>query len=225
MTGGTFCEVSGVSLLRRTLINARSVCNKLPDIHSILYSGDVDIVLITESWLNDNVTNGLLDPEARYNIIRCDRKNAIGGGVCILLSKTLDIVEIPLTKHFPQLEAACVDIFTGNTRCRIFNIYRRPHRDHTTGVAAMEQLITCLERFCDTRYPCIITGDLNCPLINWSDCSAPRGSIYETIRDFATSNGFVQLVSEPTTQAIGTISRTKMLMRCVSLSATVLLAL
>ena len=58
--------------------------------------------MITESWLNDKVTNGLLDQEYRFNIIRCDRSTDAGGGVCA--DKSLDIVEIPVTKHFPRLE-------------------------------------------------------------------------------------------------------------------------
>ena len=125
----TFPAPTDVSLLRCTLINSRSVCNKLPDIQSILYSGYVDVMLITESWLGVNVTNGLLDPENCYNIIRCDRKNAVGGGVCTLVSKKFDIVEVLVSNDFPQLEVTCVDILIGCSRCRLFNIYRKPMSD------------------------------------------------------------------------------------------------
>ena len=36
--------------------------------------------------------------------------------------------------------------------------------------------------------------------INWSDCFAPHGSIYEKFLNFVVRNGFTQLVNEPTRQ-------------------------
>ena len=195
----TSFKATAVSLQCR-LVNARSVCNKLPEIHSILYSGGTDVVLITESWLSDSVTNGLLDPEHCFIITRCDRKNTVGGGECTLVSKKFNIVEVPVTTDFPLIEVTCADIFLGCTRCRLLNVYRKPTCDASDSVKAMEQLISCLERFCQTKYPCIIAGDLNCPLINWSDCSAPRGSIYDKFLSFVVRNGFSQLVRDSTRQ-------------------------
>ena len=86
----------------------------------------------------------MLDPENCYNIIRCDRKNAVGGGVCTLLSKKFDIDEVPVTNDFPQLEVTC-DILIGCTCCRLFNIYRKPTSDLCASVIAMEQLTRCLD--------------------------------------------------------------------------------
>jgi len=44
------------------LLNARSVVNKLPELHYLLYFSNYDILLITEFWLHAGITNGLLDP-------------------------------------------------------------------------------------------------------------------------------------------------------------------
>jgi len=57
------------------------------------------------------------------------------------MSNIVDIVEVPLTTYFPQLEVTCVDILNGRTRCRLFNVYRKPLSDFNASVAAMEQLI------------------------------------------------------------------------------------
>ena len=42
--------------------NARSVCNKLSLLHCFIYNKNCDLIFITESWLNDTVANGLIDP-------------------------------------------------------------------------------------------------------------------------------------------------------------------
>jgi hypothetical protein len=81
--GRLFSKQSEV--LHCILINARSVVNKLPDLYTLLYDFMYDCVFVTESWLQTHHTDGLLDPEGRYNVFRCDRNNQIGGGVCILI--------------------------------------------------------------------------------------------------------------------------------------------
>jgi len=50
------------------LFNARSVCNKLPELYRLLYHESQDVILITETWLNINFPDNLLDPESRYHI-------------------------------------------------------------------------------------------------------------------------------------------------------------
>jgi len=73
-------------------------------------------------------------------------------GVCELVDKSLDIFEIPVTKHFLQLEMTCFDVFLGDTQCRFFNVYRKPCTDSNLSIAAMQQIISCLEQFCQTSH-------------------------------------------------------------------------
>ena len=75
------------SKLSCTYFNARSIVNKLQELHQLLYSSIFDIIFITESWLHDEVTDGLLDPHSCYVILRKDRKLYRGGGVCIFIKK------------------------------------------------------------------------------------------------------------------------------------------
>src|SRR5437870_4037676 len=64
--------------------NARSVKNKLIDLHDILYCGLYNIVTFSETWLSPIMTDGLLDPRGLYNIYRKDRGDGYGG-VCIFV--------------------------------------------------------------------------------------------------------------------------------------------
>jgi len=79
------------------LLNAQSLGNKLTELHYLLYSFKYQLTLITESWLDINLTNVLLDPENKYYIIRKDRSRN-GGGVCAMVDKKLTVLEVCLSK-------------------------------------------------------------------------------------------------------------------------------
>ena len=69
-------------VLQLNLINARSVVNKLPELHSLIYgSVDTDCFCFTETWLTESVADGMLDPESMFTVFRSDRQRARGGGV------------------------------------------------------------------------------------------------------------------------------------------------
>jgi len=61
----------------------------------------------------NNKTDGFIDPRANYRVIRSDRPNSRGGGVGILLSRYLDVIEVPAINYFPSLEIICIDIYDG----------------------------------------------------------------------------------------------------------------
>jgi hypothetical protein len=64
-------------------VTMRSLRNKLPDLHHLIYSTDVDCVFIIETWLGSDVRNGLHNPEGKFSIVQKDRNFLSGGGVCV----------------------------------------------------------------------------------------------------------------------------------------------
>ena len=54
------------------------------------------IIIITESWLHEGITDGLLDPQCLFNVFRSDRTHGRGGGVCVLISNCLPVIAIIL---------------------------------------------------------------------------------------------------------------------------------
>jgi len=98
------------TLIKCTLGNAQSIINKLPALHYIMYSCAFDVICITETWLNkDNISDGLIDPQSGFRVVQCDRLNSRGGGVCILVSKKLNTVVIPVTNYYAPFEMLCVN--------------------------------------------------------------------------------------------------------------------
>ena len=108
-------------LLYCYVINARSLKNKLSDLHHFLYSTRADCVCITESWLSNEITDGLLDPNGEYSIFRKDRVGASGGGgVCAMVRKTLGAKQIDILSDDSPTELLCFDVFSASTPYRFF---------------------------------------------------------------------------------------------------------
>ena len=112
-------------LLHCELINARSLCNKLSELHQRLYSSsNVDILIVTESWLTTNITDSLLGPNCQYKIYRSDRTNSTGGGVCIFVNQQLPSEPIDLKVKETPLAMLCLDLHGRSFNYRIFAVYR-----------------------------------------------------------------------------------------------------
>jgi len=80
------------------LINARSLLNKLPELYHFLNMVKPDILLITQSWLHQDISSGLLDPDSVYHVLRKDQGHHRGGGVCALVGRVLYVVQIDIVK-------------------------------------------------------------------------------------------------------------------------------
>lgn len=62
----------------------RSLRNRdhLVQLRSLVQENELDIVAVTESWLNSSVKNAEVEIQG-YKIFRLDREKKVGGGVCI----------------------------------------------------------------------------------------------------------------------------------------------
>ena len=106
-------------------LNTRSVTNKTFLIYDLIVENSLDLMLITETWLNDNddVLLNQIIPEG-YSYELQNRKGR-GGGVMIIYKQTLDIkrVETTAKKTFEYIE---VTFKSSNTLYRVVGVYRPP---------------------------------------------------------------------------------------------------
>ena len=181
------------------LCNAQSLGNKLQELHYLLYFERFDVVLITESWLDDSFTQGLLDPKLKYNVFRKDR-NRHGGGVCIFISNQLKTVRVDLDDKYNHLEILCIDTLIKPLSLRVFVTYR-PHGVDAAAVMYLASLTECIHSYCLLNRVNVVTGDLNSPKINWTDLTCPNDSIHKPLLDCVIECGFSQVVEFPTRQA------------------------
>ena len=185
------------------LFNARSLLNKLPELHYVLYSGNIDFVCVTESWLTEDITDGLLDPRCMYTVVKCNRSHSKGGGVCVLIKRHFKVAKVELSYACIGSEIVCFDLLDPCVTYRFFVVCRppAPHnslKDNLSKSQIMEQLVTCLEINANKIGPNIILGDFNCLDIDWQAMLCSTDLCHKILYDFAVFNGFTQCVSSPT---------------------------
>ena len=76
----------------------------MSELRHLLYGGTFDLLLITETWLHDGISTGLLDLEGKYHVLRKDRTHSRGGGVCVFVSRNLHVSQVVLSDTYSELE-------------------------------------------------------------------------------------------------------------------------
>jgi len=178
------------------LFNARSLKNKLPDLHAVI-NQRFKMIFVTESWLNETVTDNMIDCSNQYAVYRCDRVNRRGGGVLSLVCKTCVSYQVFLPAKFSGLELICFDVLNCDTSTRYVLVYRPPEFN-SLGREYITLLVECLEFLFAVNYSVVLLGDFNLPHINWDTLVAPQDNVHDAFVNFCVYNGLYQFVGEPT---------------------------
>ena len=92
-------------------INCRSVVDKNTEIKYFTDQTKPDIIVGTESWLNDNHFNNEIFDTEQYSIFRKDREEKRGGGVFLSIRHSLNPTCQPELDSSAEIIWAKVDIF------------------------------------------------------------------------------------------------------------------
>lgn len=68
--------------------------NKLEELECVSLQHDPHLIAITETWLNEDITNDEVFPSS-YSVIRKDRATR-GGGVALLIKGSIKYEQLPL---------------------------------------------------------------------------------------------------------------------------------
>lgn len=74
--------------------NVRSLLNKKDNLQLVLAEKRFDILLFSETWLNDKVSDSSLTLNLGFNLIRLDRRHKRGGGLAVFLLDSLSFVKV-----------------------------------------------------------------------------------------------------------------------------------
>ena len=99
-------------LPRFCLMNVRSLLPKIDELSAFVSSTPIDIIAITESWLNEDIDSDILSID-NFNIHRNDRSTGRGGGVCAYISS-----------HIPSIRRQDLE----NAAYECMWIWLRPYR-------------------------------------------------------------------------------------------------
>lgn len=123
-----------------------------------------DIILITESWCNDNVSDSMLnldgynlEPDLRVD--RADTLNGIGGGLLVYTRKGIVIKPDNTSNEFNQYCKFQI-LFNDSQPLNVYLIYRSPN-----STAENTNLLCDIIERADNNS--LIIGDFNFPGINW----------------------------------------------------------
>ncbi|RNA11678.1 AP-like endonuclease reverse transcriptase [Brachionus plicatilis] len=127
-------------------INIKSLSNKRNELYNFNSGNNTHIFSINETWLKPNKELNF----PNYSIVRKDRTDSVGGGVALLIKKTIPFEEISLDNF--NTESIGIRITNGSTNMVIVSYYKQPQSEMNI------DLIKSLERNFDNL---IILGDLN----------------------------------------------------------------
>ncbi len=174
-------------------INCRSIKNKINEFATILEIHQPDVVLGTESWLDDSIPNSLVFPSG-YEIYRRDR-SLHGGGIFICVKSTLTSVFDSSCSNSELLW--CYVSLSNGRKLRFAVAYRPP--DRSTQI--FDDIISSVSNFNADTHPernIIIGGDLNLPGFQWDTPIIDGGNLMRAKVDPIRLMGFEQIVKEAT---------------------------
>ena len=173
------------------LINIQSVGNKTIKINSLINELDLDILMLTETWLCNNISDSSKIKEMTpklHNFYHKPRENKLGGGVGIFIKKSFTKVQLMNTVNFSSFEHLDVKITSVNKNIRIILIYRPPNKSKNEFI---EELSDLIETFEDTRN-LVLCGDFNLHIDNQNDTYVKR------FTDILENNDLINKVNSPT---------------------------
>ena len=175
-------------------LNARSIRNKMSKLRAEISNIDLDIILFSETWLNDTDDDGLYS-FPKYNMFRNDRISIYrGGGLCAYVDENISCSLnkfIHLNRSNDDIEAQWLLSVKGKSkRALICNIYRPPNGSIVSFCDTMRALLLQVDLL--ETYDVFILGDFNVnALLNNPD----KAKLYELMDLF----NLKQLVHEVTT--------------------------
>ena len=182
--------------LRILSVNCQRISNKKAELETAITYIKPDIICGTESWLNGNISSSEVFP-TNYSVYRKDRSR-LGGGVFILVRNDL------VSTEEVDLKADCETIWTRiklqKSKDLIIGTFYMPHRNEKD-IKELEKVLSKLSNRADQKH-CILTGDFNCPDINWdagtTKPSAPDRLVQQSLIDITNHANLVQMHHETT---------------------------
>ncbi len=160
--------LNGFKSLKCFYTNAHSILNKIDELRLVADTEKPDIIIITESWTSERVSNAFLNIEGYRPPFRQDRrdtKKGCGGGVLIYVTDdpSIKVQEIFPPGHDSFTNSVWIQVLLPNKLSFITGgVYRSPNSSEENN----ESLVKMLEWVCRKK-EVLIFGDFNLPNVDW----------------------------------------------------------
>ena len=148
-------------------LNVRGIISKQSKLVRLLQDcigrHTIHVVTLNETWLTKDNEHYLNIPD--YHVVKRNRMGKKGGGVCILIHKSLNYKEIDTinTLKFKHIEHICVEIKLHDKNVSVSSLYRPPNTNATEFNIEYEKYIKKLK---STKLDTVIGLDHNLDLLN-----------------------------------------------------------
>lgn len=179
--------------------NARSVCNKAAVYENYIIENDIDVFIITETWLvgeldrDSVVLHNLIPTGYTYQIE--SRKQRGGGGIICIYKNNLSVKKLAYG-NFSSFEHLVFSIILGSKKYKMVVIYRPPQskKNKCTTAQFVSEFHDFILDISVEPSELIVTGDFNIHMDNLADSYA------RSLMDVLSSVNLQQHVTEPTHQ-------------------------
>ena len=138
-------------------INIQSLLPKFDELVSLLHYISLDVLCVTETWLNENVTNNEIEING-YSLYRKDWPKCRGRGLCIYVKSDTPVID---TLNVNEVELLVLEIKPKHlSPICICAVYRHPGER----VEYISNLTNVLEYVFDKYSNFVLLGDLNIDL-------------------------------------------------------------
>lgn len=166
-------EVKNTRGLKITSLNNRSLPSKLEQLECLLQDEKIDIMSLSESWLNAKVGNNQIRI-VNYKVYRWDRKvKKRGGGICVYVHKDL-LVNACVYEEF-NLSNEHIELFAIQVRQKctkpilLISVYRPPQGNQSTYIESLRNTLLAAMNCNKT----VVVGDFNLDY-NMTTCKAVK---------------------------------------------------
>uniref|UniRef100_A0A8D9AX67 Endonuclease/exonuclease/phosphatase domain-containing protein n=1 Tax=Cacopsylla melanoneura TaxID=428564 RepID=A0A8D9AX67_9HEMI len=167
------------SELKIAHFNARSMRSddKFSELLDIVSGVGLDIICITESWLNDSISDSDISILG-YRVIRKDRVHGVGhGGIVIYLNNSFSykVLASSSPSQTPSVEYLIVEIVSASSKLLLAAVYHPPR---AVRAGSLDQFEEELEFFLTNYQYRFVLGDFNIDLSIASPLSAQLRNLF-----------------------------------------------
>lgn len=166
-------------------LNTRSIVPSFVDFVNIVTENNFDVMMISESWLSENISNDFLNIDG-YRLVRCDRCTGRGGGVAMYVNSKLNFEYVDVGgSQDGNIEQLWIISKLDNLTFAFGVTYRPPKGNITQFVEAIDNSLSIVVPISDKI---ILAGDVNIDLFNLNNQLAGLLDSYD----------FCQVIDQPT---------------------------
>lgn len=173
-------------------VNIRSLLPKIIDLEHIILSNNIDILTVSETWLNTDINTTSVDING-FRFIRRDRRGR-GGGVGVYVR---DQIKTAIIEVGGDIEQLWLNVQINTYKFIIGVVYRPPNLDYKLFLNELEDSYATCIAVSDVVYCC---GDFNIDMLKIDSPS----TVY--FNNFLNSINVHQLIDQPTRLTINSSS-------------------